>query len=273
MESKIAKAIRLPHEPVAILWSDEKPEDAVMFKEKTWGCTLWLMAGAAKGKVAACSRETFGCFGGGTGVGFGDQTVNFPGGVDCFCRFLSNGNAGNREGESVAEDIKKFARPEFVEEFLQGERYLKDPEAVRSYIEEIPTRDIPTKYVVYKPLSQLDPAREEPRAVVFFSDPDQFSALGVLANYCFAGNENVSFPYAAGCQALGLYAYAEAEKEQPKAIAGPMDLSARLYLRNQFGENVMSMSLPWRMFLTMEEHVEGSFLHRHTWHELLKTKQ
>ena len=51
-----------------------------------------------------------------------------------------------------------------------------------------------------------------------------------------------------------------------------MDLSARLYLRGQFGEDVMSLSIPWSMFLTMEDNVAGSFLERHTWHQLLKTK-
>lgn len=272
MKSRIAEAIKLPHEPVAILWSDERPEGASMFKEKTWGCVLWLMAGAAKGKVAACARENFGCFGGGTGIGFGDQSENFPGGRECFCRFLSSGNAGNQQGEAVAEKVKPFVAAEFIEEFLQGERYLKDPQAVKEFIDILPTREIPTKHVVFKPLSQLDLDKETPVTVVFFSDPDQFSALGVLANYSFPGNQNVIFPFAAGCQAIGIYSYQQAEQDPPKAIAGPMDLSARLYLRQHFDENIMSMSLPWKMFLAMEENVAGSFLERQTWHKLLGTK-
>ena len=272
MQSRIARAIRLTHEPVAILWSNEWPDGAVSFKEKSWGCTLWLMAAAAKGRVASCSRNTFGCFGGGTGAGFGDQYVNFPGGTECFCRFLSNGNQGDPTGEAVAGEVKPFVREEFVEEFLQGERYLKNSEAVQAFIDELPLVDIPAEYVVYKPLASVDPDREEPVSIVFFSDPDQFSAIGVLANYSFDGNENVIFPYAAGCQAIGIYSYAEAEKAKPRAIAGPMDLSARLNLRNQFGDNVMSMSIPWKMFLEMEGNVSGSFLERHTWSELSKTK-
>lgn len=272
MQSKIAEAIKLPHEPVALLWSNERPADAIMFKEQSWGCTLWLMAQAAKGRVAACGRQTFGCFGGGTGIGFGDQYGNFPGGVDCFCRFLSSGNAGSEQGEAVAEGMQQFAAPAFIENFLQGEGYLKDPAAARAFINELPIRDIPADYVIYKPLSQVAVEREKPVCVVFFSDPDRFSAIGVLANYSFAGNDNVRFPFAAGCQAIGLYTYREAESAQPKAVAGPMDLSARLYLRNQFGADVMSMALPWEMFLAMEANVAGSFLERHTWSELLKTK-
>ncbi len=272
MKSKIVSAMKLLYEPVAILWCDEKPVAATMFKEKTWGCTLWLMAAAAKGKVAACDRKTFGCFGGGTGVGFGTQYMNFPGGKECFCRFLSDGNAGHEKGEIVANWIRGIVPEEFLDEFLHGERYLKDSEAVDDFIEEIPITDIPAEYVVYKPLSKVDLKRETPISVVFFSDPDHFSALGVLANYSYPGNENVLFPFAAGCQAIGIYSYREAERENPKAIAGPMDLSARLYLRRQFGEDIMSMSIPWQMFLTMEEHVAGSFLERNTWCELMKTK-
>jgi len=118
----------------------------------------------------------------------------------------------------------------------------------------------------------VDADQEKPVSIVFFSDPDQFSAIGVLANYSFEGNNNVIFPFAVGCQAIGLYSYKEAESNNPKAIAGPMDLSARLFLRKQFGENIMSMAVPWKMFLEMEENVEGSFLQQHTWSELVKTK-
>jgi len=87
MESKIAGAIALMHHPIALIWSDEKPEGAVQFKERRWGCIMWLAASAAKGKAAVCDRNTFGCFGGGVGMGFGDQYKNFPGGEECFCHF------------------------------------------------------------------------------------------------------------------------------------------------------------------------------------------
>ncbi len=64
MESKIAAAIHLELESVALVWSDDKPEGAVEFAPGKWGCVLFLLAAAAKGKTAVASRETFGCFGG-----------------------------------------------------------------------------------------------------------------------------------------------------------------------------------------------------------------
>jgi len=62
MQSKIAKALNLPTEPVGVIWTDEEPEDAQKFQEGKWGCVMWLLAGAAKGRVASFSRETFGCW-------------------------------------------------------------------------------------------------------------------------------------------------------------------------------------------------------------------
>ena len=34
------------------------------------------------------------------------------------------------------------------------------------------------------------------------------------------------------------------------------------------GNNVLSFTMPWPLFLTMEQNVEGSFLQRRTWTEL-----
>ena len=89
MESLIAKAIQLKYQPVALIWSNEKPADAMQFHEGKWGCVMWLAVHAAKGKTAVADIKTFGCFGGGVGLGFGNQYKNFPGGEEGFCHFLS----------------------------------------------------------------------------------------------------------------------------------------------------------------------------------------
>lgn len=271
MESAIARALDLRHQPVALLWADERPEGARGFKERTWGCVMWLFGAAAEGKTAACDRATFGCFGGGVGLGFGEQYRNFPGGIDCFCRFLSTGNEASPEGRVVAEEVRPHMREEAYEEFLHGERYVKSPELTRKFVASLPVADVPTRYVVWKPLADVDPAVEEPRVVTFLADPNQTSALVVLANYGRGTNENVIVPFCAGCQSVGIYPYREAASAAPRAVLGLVDLSARLQLKPKFGDQLFTFSMPWSLFREMEGNVGGSFLERPTWRRLSGT--
>ncbi|MDF1556335.1 MAG: DUF169 domain-containing protein [Deferrisomatales bacterium] len=265
MQSTIADAIALATQPVALLWADDVPEGAARFQKGKWGCLMWLAAGAAKGRVAACDRETFGCFGGGVGFGFGAQYKNFPGGEECFYRFLSNGNATWEKGLAVAEQIEPHMRAEAHDEFVHGERYLKTPERAQRFAEELSVTEIPTRYVVLKPLSAVDPGTETPQSVTFFVTPHQLSALTVLANYDAPSNETVIVPFAAGCQAIGIYPYREAQRDHPRAVMGMIDLSARVNLRQMLGDTIFSFSMPYALFERMEQNVAGSFLERPTW--------
>jgi hypothetical protein len=49
--------------------------------------------------------------------------------------------------------------------------------------------------------------------------------------------------------------------------------SARLALRKQLGDNLPSFAMPFAHFMETEANVEGSFLQRHTWRELLAAKR
>jgi len=270
MESVIAKAIKLKYQPVALLWSDEKPADAMQFTEGKWGCVMWLAVHAAKGKAAVADKKTFGCFGGGVGLGFGNQYKNFPGGEEGFCHFLSSGNDERKGGMEIAEKIKPYMTQESYDNFLHGERYIKSPELVEKFVKSLPLTEIPSAYVVFRLLSDVDPAKEKPQTIIFFVNSDQLSALTVLANYGRGDNENVIIPYAAGCQTIGIYPYREAKSAMPRAVAGLTDLSARVYVRKQLGDpNLMTFAVPFALFEEMEKNVPGSFLERHTWQSLL----
>ena len=125
---------------------------------------------------------------------------------------------------------------ESYDHFLHGERYIKSPELVEKFIKALPLTEIPANYVVFQPLSDVDPAKEKPQTIIFFVNPDQLSALTVLANYGRGDNENVIIPYAAGCQTIGIYPYREAKSAKPRAVVGLTDLSARVYVRKQLGD-------------------------------------
>jgi hypothetical protein len=273
MKSKIAEAIHLKTQPVALIWAEKEPEGAIRFKPQRWGCVVSLFGAAAtRGMTGAFDRQTYGCWGGGVGMGFGDQYKNFPGGMDCFCRFLSSGNEDSDEGKPIAEQMKNQGFNRMAEDFLKGERYTKNPEGTRRFVNSLPMRDIKSKFVVVSPLDKIDPANNEIKNVTFFVDPDGLSALVILASYPRPDAENVIIPWAAGCQVLGIFAYRELERKQPRGLVGMTDISARQNVRATLGEHVMSFTAPWPLFQEMESNVDGSFLQRSTWLALQKSK-
>lgn len=274
METPLSAALRLQHQPVVLSWSDAAPEGALQFTKGKFGCVMSLFAAAAKGRAAVCDRETFGCFGGGTGLGLGNQYLNFPGGADCFCHFLSGGNKGYPKGEAVAAGMAGRAPEHFVSEFVEGERYVKSPDLVeKRFLHELPLADVPVRYAVFRPLGMVDPdeASESglPRIVSFVVDPDQLSALVVLANYARETLDNVTIPFLAGCQSIGIMPLKEAASPLPKAVVGMVDLSARLNLLASLGRGLFTFSVPWAMFREMEANAPGSFLERPTWLHLV----
>jgi hypothetical protein len=269
MKSKIGTAIGLKTNPIALIWSDTLPDNAISFKPGRWGCVMAVIAAvAAKGRVGAFSRETYGCWGGGIGLGFGNCYQTFPGGIDGFCGFLAGGNKGSAEGRAIGEQMATWGGHRMADDFLEGERYLKDPQATKRFLESSPMRDIPSQYVVIKPLELADPATEDIKSITFFVDPDQLSALVILANYTDPQRENVCVPWAAGCQVIGIFGYRELEREHPRGLIGLTDISARNTVRPSLGRNLMSFTAPWPRYLEMEDHVDSSFLHRETWREL-----
>lgn len=264
MESTVAKALALTHSPVAVIWSDALPERAIQFAKGRWGCVMGAFAAAAeKGRTAAFGRETYGCPGGGVGLGFGNCYTAFLGGVEGFCGFLSNGNERGENGPALCALAEQYLRGSQLEEFKHGERYRKSPADVQKFIDALPIMDVPARYVLFKPLSAVE-AGENVVGVVFLANPDQLSALTILANYESADNESVIMPHAAGCQSIGIYLYREAGRPAPRAIAGLNDLSARKIVR-RLGKDLMTFAVPLKLYEQMEANLPGSFVECESW--------
>ena len=128
-------------------------------------------------------------------------------------------------------------------------------------------RDIPTRYVVVKPLEHVDPAHDQIKSVTFFVEPDALSALVILANYAHPERENVAIPWAAACQVMGILAYRELDRASPRPGRPDRYFSPQT-IRASLGKHVLSFTAPWPVFLEMEKNAEGSFLERETWHAL-----
>lgn len=256
MQSKIAKAIEMKYVPVGILLTNEKPEGSFQFKEGRWGCVAAMMNAAARGKTVVFDRKTYGCIGGGTGLGFGNTYTQFPGGIEYF---LSTGNkefCNSEMGKNIVRNMPALEH---------GEGYLKNPELAKKFIDSLPMTDVPTEYIVFKPLENFAEG-ETPKVVVFLVNPDQLSALVVLANYERDHNLNVIAPFGAGCHTTCIIPYNEEQADKPRAVIGMFDISARKCV----DKDILSFAVPYKMFVEMEGNVAGSFLEKHEWHRVLE---
>ena len=255
MESKVASAINLRYMPVAVFFTDKKPDNAMQFKEGRWGCVITMFFAAAKGRTAVFDRKTFGCLGGGVGLGFGNQYVNFPGGIECYI------STGNKELLNSSE-ATGFRTSTPIEE---GEGYFKSPDIARKFVDALPITEVPGSYVVYKPINLLT-VEEIPVLVVFLANVDQLSALNVLANYDRGTGPSAIIPFGAGCHTIGIIPYAEAKAAEPRAVIGLTDISARRHV----DKDLLSFTVPFSMYLQMEENVDGSFLKKEVWMNLIE---
>jgi uncharacterized protein (DUF169 family) len=269
MQSALSRALALDLPPVAVLFADAAPEGAFAIPAGKWGCVMWLLTAAAKGRPAAATRETFGCPGGGTGLGFGNRYLGWPGGIECFHYFLSSGNEQWEHGREATAEARAQLRARALEHFVHGERYFRTPEMVRRFVASLPVVEVPASHVVFKPLEQVADG-ERPQVVVFLVDPDRLAALTIHAGFARGPGENVVMPSGAGCQTIGILAYAEDRSPRPRAVIGPSDISARLAMNRQLGRrDLMTLAVPWRLYEQMEASVGESILAGARWAEIL----
>ncbi len=149
------------------------------------------------------------------------------------------------------------------EGFREGEGYRRTPEMAAGFVSNLPIVDLPWTYRVFEPLDQVGPG-EEPRLVTFYVGADQLCGLVVMANYDRPNLYNVTIPHCSGCQGVFLIPYAEAQKENPRAVVGMMDPSARPFI----DPDQVTFTVPYKRFLEMEANVPGSFFTRSTWSKM-----
>lgn len=230
MKSKIAEALHLKNEPVAVYRTDHCPEGALQFKEGVWGCVIGMLNAAAKGRIAAMDAATVVCRGGKAGLGlqpFQLGTIEY---------FLSVGGRGDKPGE----------------------HYKKTPELARDYVLSLPEVHSPD-YVVFAPLSVV--SEETPELIVFLVNADQLSGLATLANYDRPSQDNVQLRFGAGCAQSILYGLDAEAQEKGTCFIGLTDPSAR----KAIDKDLLSFSIPMARFLEMEANADGCFFHTDTW--------
>lgn len=267
MQSNMAKALSLRFPLLAISYAWEPPAEA---EDHHSQCVMPLLARAAKGETVAITRGTCGCPGALEGLGLTPSCPEqFPGGTECFLRFLSIGNESWERGRVVIRKMEKEGAPKImITEFAEGEGFKKSPELVNQWLENAPAVESEGPYVVIRPLAELE-AGEKANVVTVLADADQLSALVVLANFARPGIDNVRIPFCAGCASIALYPFDEARQPIPRAVVGLTDISARFYLRSILGRDILSFSMPWSLFAEMDGNVSESFLTRFAWKTMM----
>ena len=96
-----------------------------------------MLVAATKGRTVAFDKTSFGCPGGGVGLGFGNTYNGTP--ID---RLLSTGGQAKLPGGQTWD-------------MGIGERFFESPEVTCRWMNALPFREIPAKYIIAKPLDQV----------------------------------------------------------------------------------------------------------------------
>jgi uncharacterized protein (DUF169 family) len=231
------EALGLKESPLGIYYTKDKP-DGVTAKEGVHMCMIGLLQNARKkGETVFFDKDHFGCPGGAYYMGFFESPrpkIEY---------FLSCGIQGE----------------------MEGERYIKTPELAKRFVMSRIPRRAPAPYCVFKPIHQFQHG-EKPEVVAFFAPPDILSGLFTLTNYSLETLEGVIAPFGSGCSSILTYPLKEAGKDQPHAILGMFDVSARPMVER----DTLTLAMPYSVFLKLLENVSGSFLDTESWKKVLK---
>lgn len=223
--------------PVGFFYSNE---DVTVIRSKPPAghrCVVADIMRALRGKTVALDAAAIGCEGGRRYFGFAQALRPH------FEYFLSYGIPGK----------------------VEGERYKKTPELVKSIMKHLPHFRAPGKTIVFKRWDRLDEG-DEPEAVIFFARPDVLAGLFTLAHFDEAVQNAVYAPFGPGCGTIVSYPHLEKDFENPRAVLGMFDVSARPCVPM----DVLTFSVPMKRFVRMIGNMEESFLIAPSWRKVLK---
>lgn len=269
MESTIAKELKGRFLPIAMLRGEEKPEGALQPKIGQHGCVMVYIARVImEGKTAVFDRETCCCNGAVVGLGFGTTYYeSLPGGVESYAALFSHGLETARDPEQYRIACESVA-PHERKKFERGERYFSTLErAYRWVTEALPVYNFPQRYVIFKPLSEVK-GGEKPQTVTFTVNAVGLTALVTLDG---ALRDSVNYtitPQCSACQMLGAHVFRQAELEPPRAVLGLLDLASRIYTRKLIPEEYLTYTVPWELFLALEEEARNGVFQSPIWQDL-----
>lgn len=262
MEFNLVKELNGKFDPIVFIKTDELPADATCPKPGKGGCVMaFISQTIALRKTTAFGRENITCGGVATGLGWGNG-FNSEKDLDFQATFLSNGVDSAKDKEEFLKRLEN--RPPHVQEmFTKGERIYCDFETAKEHIQKRPIFD-DKQYVVFKAIENLEEG-EIPDSVVFTLNAMEFSALLQLNNSFRSEDAYIKTPQAAACQAMGSFTFIENEKDEPDLVLSPIDFAARAHMKHFIPNDYMNISMPWKLFLKLDELSKKSVFQTHFW--------
>ncbi len=218
--------------PVALYYTDDTAVAEAPKISSGHRCLMADIARVRNGEKLRFGLQSIGCQGGQRYLGF---TRNLSAN---FAYFLSCGIPGE----------------------LEGERYKKSPELVKEYQANSVDFTAPSTFAVFKRWDNLEP-HDEPEVIIFFAEPDVLSGLFTLANYDRADANGVYSPFSAGCGSIVKYPFLEKDSQEPRAVLGMFDVSARPLVP----ASTLTFAVPAVRFFAMVKNMDESFLITHSW--------
>ena len=107
MEFNIVKELNGKYNPIVLIKTDEKPQDATMPKPGRGGCVMaFISQTIAKRKTTSFGRENITCGGIATGMGWGDG-FNSPEDMEFQATFLSMGQDSAKDKDAYLKKLEK----------------------------------------------------------------------------------------------------------------------------------------------------------------------
>lgn len=266
MQSKISQELNMKFPPIALIKSDEKPEDAIGPKGEKGGCVMSFVAQTiAKRKTTYFGREHISCGGINVGFGWGSGFANEDM-IDFQATFLSLGVDSAPDREAYEERLNHMPKHS-QEMFRHGERIYCDFETAKESIKNRPVYD-EGQYVIFKGLENLKDG-EIPESVIFTVNPIELTAIIQINTSFRLDGTYILTPQASACQTIGCFTFKESDSDNPKPVLGPIDFAGRSKMKHFIPNEYLTLSMPWKLFLKLEEVSKNSVLQTDLWKKFL----
>ena len=267
MESKIAKYLDCKFDPIVLVESDSCSDDMLGPKSPEERCVMSFVAETiANRKTTYYGRDDVVCLGlfpaFGWGSGFETEADR-----DSQATFTSRGVDSAKDREAYIKSLEGRP-PQVVEMFKEGERIFTDFETACEVIDQRPMYD-GKDYMIFKGIENLK-EDETPLSVVFTLNPLELTAFVQINSSFRVGESKLLTPQASGCQAIGCFTIDQGQKEDPAPILSPIDFTSKMRMRNLIPDEYLCVSVPWKLFLKLEEISDISVLNTKLWQNYKK---